>query len=84
MQQEQDQSNWPQVGRSFLGPQSTKMQVVDVWQDEDGTWVKYINPGNNQDYSCLLEAFNSRYPVLSPEPVPYNAHELAELYAAKR
>ena len=76
-------TEWPEIGRTFLGPQSTKMQVVDVWQEDDQVWVKYVNPSNKQDYSCLLEAFNSRYATKSPDPIPYNVGELAKEYARK-
>ena len=38
-----------------------KFKVTDIVEDDVGIWVHYINIATDQKYSCLMEAFKSRF-----------------------
>jgi gentisate 1,2-dioxygenase len=45
----------------WVSGNSTEFNVTSVVDKEDGTWVYYTNPATGQEYSCLIDAFLSRF-----------------------
>ena len=49
------------VPSTWVSTDSTEFNITSVVDKDDGTWVYYNNPATGQEYSCLIDAFLSRF-----------------------
>lgn len=50
-----------EVGTQWWAGGDRKFLVVEINNDEDNTWVHYINTQTMQEYNCYVEAFLERF-----------------------
>ena len=51
-----------EVGTLWWAGNDRKFLVVEMVNDEDeNTWVHYINTATDQEYSCYVDAFLQRF-----------------------
>jgi hypothetical protein len=46
---------------SIWSTSDKKFKVTNIVEDNAGIWIHYFNTKTNQQYSCLMEAFKSRF-----------------------
>jgi hypothetical protein len=54
------------VAKYYTDSHGKRFEVLAVWSpnEEPDTWVRYVNTGTGNDYTCRLEAFLSRFSAL--------------------
>ncbi len=58
--------NLVNVGDIYFTAEGRVFEVIDFWVDEGEPWVKYQNTDSGKEYSCLHDAFMSRFSVVQP------------------
>lgn len=54
------------VGDIYFSLDGKQFEIVDFWVEQGEPWVKYINSQTEKEYTCLHEAFISRFTPTSP------------------
>jgi hypothetical protein len=49
------------VGDIYFSLDGKQFEITDFWVDQAEPWVKYINTETEKEYTCLHEAFISRF-----------------------
>lgn len=49
------------IGTVWQGSDGKKFKVINTDKEQDNTWVYYTNVKTEQNYSCYLEAFLTRF-----------------------
>lgn len=54
------------VGDIYFTAEGRVFEVIDFWVKDGEPWVRYRNTDNEKEYSCLHDAFMSRFCLVQP------------------
>ena len=54
------------IGDLYFSNDGNVFEIIDFWVQEGEPWIKYRNTFSGHEYTCLNEAFLSRFSYTQP------------------
>jgi hypothetical protein len=54
------------VGDLYFSSNGSVYEIIDFWVMDGDPWIKYKNTFTGQEYTCLNDAFLSRFSYIQP------------------